>query len=104
MSLANSNRASITAWLSCEAYERKVIHGQHSWIHKSELVWCCGFDATKDVVDPEPSHTLTGLSEADLGLLAEALATHRDAAPIGMDYRHVDTLRAKIVDAWIWYA
>lgn len=52
----------------------------------------------------ESTHTLTGLSEADLGLLVEALATHREAAPVGMDYRHVDTLRAKIVDAWIWYA
>lgn len=49
----------------------------------------------------EPSRVPVSLSERELRLLADALASHRLRAPVGMDYREVDTLRAKIVDAWI---
>ena len=45
-----------------------------------------------------PLFTLSGLSERDLWVLNEALISHRKLAPVGMDYRHVDTLKAKIVD------
>lgn len=42
--------------------------------------------------------TLTELSERDLQTLAQALTCLRKAAPVGMDYKHVDTLRAQIVE------
>lgn len=50
---------------------------------------------------PQPLKTLPGLSERDLETLARALSAYRLAAPVGMDYRHVDTLRGSIVDLWL---
>lgn len=49
----------------------------------------------------ESIYTLTGLSERDLQTLAQALTALRKASPVGMDYKHVDTLRAHVVDLWI---
>lgn len=52
---------------------------------------------TKD----EPLKSLHGLADADLQLLARALTVLRKTSPAGMDYRHVDTLRAKVLDVWM---
>jgi hypothetical protein len=50
----------------------------------------------------EPLYTLTGLSERDLETISCALGAYRDSKyPSDMDYQHVDTLRANIVDLWI---
>lgn len=78
--------------------------------------WCeyCGLDTTppkkplsepvsvsegKEV--PDVIKTLTGLSDRDLETLAQALTVLRKASPVGMDYRHVDTLRGHVVDLWL---
>ena len=77
--------------------------------------WCeyCGLDTTppkalsvpesdeRTTEVPETRKTLTGLTDEDLRLLGQALTTLRKVSPVGMDYRHVDTLRAHIVDLWI---
>lgn len=55
----------------------------------------------QSVGEGEPLRTLTGLSDEDLRTLAQALTALRKAAPVGMDYRHVDTLRAHVIDLWL---
>jgi hypothetical protein len=64
---------------------------------------CCSGSVSvlQPVEAPEVLKTLVGLSDKDLQTLAQALTALRKASPVGMDYKHVDTLRGKIVDLWL---
>jgi hypothetical protein len=64
---------------------------------------CCNgsVSVSESVEAYEVPKTLVGLSDKDLQTLAQALTALRKASPVGMDYKHVDTLRGKVVDLWL---
>lgn len=83
----------------------QCVREECSGARKSAEVFSASLSSSESVSEgvdvPQSLYTLTGLSERDVRTLAQALTALRKASPVGMDYRHVDTLRARVVDLWL---
>jgi len=86
MSLANSKRSQVVAWLSCQAVWDEIEHAPHSHIDKLKTVQCAGYTeegtniASKALASPPTvwftgsgQYMLTNLSEGHLTALLDAL-------------------------------